>query len=50
MDISSTPIIGSILYLDDKPFKPDGPPSTVDELRQEIINLHKEKSIKKVKR
>jgi len=50
IDISSTPMLGSVLYLDDKPYKPDGPPSTVDELRQDIIKMYKEKSLKKVKR
>ncbi len=43
VDISSTPSIVMPLYLDDKPYRPDGPPSTVDELRKEIIKMHKEK-------
>ena len=47
VDISSTSSIVMPLYLDDKPYRPDCLPSTVDELRKEIIKVHKAKCQRK---
>jgi hypothetical protein len=45
IDISSTPMIGTILYFDDKPYNPDGPPKeSLDEFKSDIIEFHKKKN------
>jgi hypothetical protein len=45
IDISSTPMIGGLLYFDDKPYRPDGPPSeSFDEFKSDIIEFHEKKN------
>ncbi len=45
IDISSTPKIGDLLYFDDKPYRPDGPPTeSFDEFKSDIIEFHKKKN------
>ena len=43
IDMSSSPTITGMLYIDNMPYRPDGPPATVDELRNDINKLHKAK-------
>jgi len=44
IDISSAPSISGSLYLDDEPYKPDGPPFTIEELRNDVIKAHGKKN------
>jgi N-acetylglutamate synthase-like GNAT family acetyltransferase len=44
INISFSPTIDGTLYLDDKAYKSDGPPYTIDELRADIIKMYKEKN------
>lgn len=44
VDISSSPTINGTVYLDEKPYRPDGPPYTINEFKADIIKKHKEKN------
>jgi len=43
VDISSSPAITGMLYLDRMAYRPDGPPASVAELRNDIVKLHEAK-------
>ncbi|MHA1111963.1 MAG: hypothetical protein ACTSRE_12725, partial [Promethearchaeota archaeon] len=44
VDNSSSPTIDGTVYLDDETYRPDGPPYTIEEFKEDIIKMHKEKN------
>jgi len=47
IDISSCPSISGIIYFDDILYRPDGPPATIEELKNDITKFHEIKKRKK---